>query len=165
MLKFGTRDGMTVVIRPVRLEDAPTLQKNCLSGNTFEEVINSLKSDIKAMKKGDKVRLVADVEGEVIGNLELVFSSHPLEFHKAEIYTMVVNPNFRRRAIASKLIETALMIAKERHLEIVKLSVEATNVPAVKLYFKAGFEEYGRLNRGFVRNGVYDDQIIMKKDL
>lgn len=165
MLKFDTRDGITVSIRPAKLEDAPTLQNNCLSGNTLEEVENFLKSDIEAMDKGDKVRLIADVEGEAVGNLELIFSHHPLEFHKAEIGTMVVNPKFRRRVIALKLIETALKIAKERHLEIVKLSVEATNVPAVKLYTKAGFEEYGRLKRGIVSSGVYYDQILLKKDL
>lgn len=165
MLKFDTRDGITVNVRPAKLEDAPTLQKNCLSGNTLEEVEGFLKSDIEAMNKGDKIRLVADVEGEVVGNLELIFSHNPLEFHKAEIYTMVVNPKFRRRAIALKMIETALKVAKERHLKIVKLWVEATNVPAVILYTKAGFEEYGRLKHGVVRSGVYDDQILLKKDL
>ena len=165
MLEFNTRDGITVSIRPVKQGDAPTLQRNCLSGNTLDEVSNFVKSDIEAMNKGDKVRLVAEAEGEIVGNLEIVFSRHPLEFHTAEINTVVVNPRYRRRGIATKLIETALKIAKEKHIEIVKISVEAKNVFAVELYAKVGFKEYGRLEHGIIRKGEYDDQILLKKDI
>lgn len=165
MLEFNTKDSITVSIRPVKLEDAPTLQKNCLSADTLDMVENVLKNDMEAMNKGDKVRLVADLEGEVIGNLELVFSHHPLEFHTSEIYTVVVDPRFQRKVIATKLIETALKIARERRQKIVKIGVEAKNVPAERVYTKAGFKEYGRLEHGIVRNGVYDDIILLKKDL
>jgi RimJ/RimL family protein N-acetyltransferase len=57
------------------------------------------------------------------------------------------------------------MIAKERKIEIAKIDVEAKNTAAVKLYAKAGFKEYGKLERGIVRKGTYDDLVLLKKDL
>ena len=165
MLEFTTNDGITINIRPARIEDASSLQRYCLPANTLDEVKNFLKNDIEEMGKGNKYRLVADVNREVIGNLEIFFSRHPLTFHVAEISTVVVNPKFRRRGIATKLIESALKVAKEKNTEIVKIGVEAKNTRAVKLYTKTGFKEYGRLERGLIRKGKYDDLILLKKDL
>jgi len=165
MLEFTTIDGMFVKIRPAKLGDAPSLQRNCLPANTLEEVENFLKKDLEEIEKGNKVRFIADINSEVIGNLEIFFSRHPLSAHIAGISTVVVNPKYRRRGVAMKLIESALMIAKERKIEIVKIDVEAKNAPAVKLYAKAGFKEYGRLERGIVRKGKYDDLILLKIDL
>jgi len=165
VLEFATNDGMIVKVRTAKLEDAPSLQRNCLSANTLDEVKSFLKKDAEEMEKGSKVRLVAEVNGEVVGNLEVHFSRHPLRFHNVDISTVVVNPIFRRKGIATKMIEAALKIAKERKMEIVKIEVEAKNTPAVKLYLKAGFKEYGRLERGIIRKGEYDDLILLKKDL
>lgn len=165
MLEFATNDGIAVMIRSAKLEDAPRLHRNCLSANTLDEVKSFLEKDAKEVERGNKVRLVADVKGEVVGNLEVHFSHHSLTFHIAEISTVVVDPRFRRRGIAIKMIEEALRTAKERNIEIVKIEVEAKNTSAVRLYAKAGFREYGRLERGLVRNGEYDDVILLKKDL
>jgi len=154
-----------VQARPAKLEDAPSLQKNCLPANTLDEVKSFLEKDVEEMSRGNKVRLVAEINGEVIGNLEIFFSRHPLTFHIADISTVVVNPAFRRRGIATRMIESALQIAEEKKIEIVKIDVEAKNTPAIGLYRKVGFKEYGRLERGLVRNGKYDDLILLKKDL
>jgi hypothetical protein len=122
-LRFDTNDGIAVSIRLAKLDDAPSLQKNCLPGNTPREVEDFLKNDTDAMNKGDKVRLVADVRGEVVAR------------------------------------------AQARCLEIVKICVEGKNIPAIGLYAKTGFKEYGRLERGIIRKGEYDDLILLKKDL
>lgn len=165
MPKFDTNDGIAVSIRLARLDDAPALQKNCLPGNTLKEVENSLKNDMDAMNKGDKVRLVADVGGEVVGNLEIAFNRHPLWSHTAEINTVVVSSQFRRRKIATKLLEAVSKIARARCTEIVKICVEGKNTTAIGLYTQTGFKEYGRLERGIIRKGEYDDLILLKKDL
>jgi ribosomal protein S18 acetylase RimI-like enzyme len=165
MLEFTASSGTNVKIRHAELDDAPSLQRNCLSANTIDEVRRFLEKDVEEMERGNKARLVADVEGEVIGNLEIFFSRHSLSYHTAGISTVVVNPRYRRRGIAMKLVESALKIAKETNIEIVKIDVEAKNTPAVKLYTEAGFKQYGRLERGIIRKGEYDDLILLKKDL
>jgi len=165
VFEFSTDDGLVVKIREVRLDDAPSLHRNCLSANTLEQVKSYLERDIREMEKGYKVRLVAVVGEEVVGNLEVDFSRHPLTPHIAEIHTVVVNPNFRRKGIAMRMIECALKAAEERDIEIVKTEAEAKNAPALKLYIKAGFEEYGRLERGLIRNGEFDDVILLKREI
>ena len=165
MPKFITNNGISVNIRPAEFDGAQSLQRNCLSANTIDEVRRFLEKDAEEMKKGNKARFVAEVNGEVVGNLEIFFSRHPLSSHIASISTVVVNRKFRRKGIALKMIELALRTAKERKKEIVKIDVEAKNARAVKLYAKAGFKEYGRLERGIIRKGEYDDLILLKKDL
>ena len=73
LLQFSTNDGLTVEIRPAKLEDAPSLQRNCFSTYTLDYVENILKKDVEGMKKGDKVRLAANVAGEIIGTLNIHF--------------------------------------------------------------------------------------------
>ena len=165
MPEFTASSGTNAKIRHAELDDAPSLQRNCLSANTIDEVRRFLEKDVEEMKRGNKARLVADVEGEAIGNLEIFFSRHSLSYHTAGVSTVVVNPRYRRRGIAMKLVESALNVAKEKNIEIVKIDVEAKNTPAVKLYTKAGFKQYGRLERGIIRKGEYDDLILLRKDL
>ena len=114
MLEFITSDRASVKIRPAILEDAPSLQRNCLSTYTLDYVKNLLGKDVEGMKKGDKVRLAANVAGEIIGTLNIHFSSDPWTSHTAHISTTFVNRRFRRRGIATKMIETALKKQKRR---------------------------------------------------
>jgi len=97
------------------------------------------------MKKEMKVKLVADANGEVIGTLSIDFRHDPWVPHVAEISNVIVNPNFRRRGISTKMTELALEIAKEKEIKIVKIEVETKNIPALKLYKKIGFKEYGKI--------------------
>lgn len=56
MLEFLTCYGISVKIRPVRLEDVPSLQRNCLSANTIDEVRRFLEKDVEEMERGNKAR-------------------------------------------------------------------------------------------------------------
>jgi RimJ/RimL family protein N-acetyltransferase len=51
------------------------------------------------------------------------------------------------------------------HAEIVTLSLDSRFIVPLNCFIKAGFKEYGRLERGIVRKGKYDDLILLKKDL
>ena len=81
MLEFTASSGTNVKIRHAELDDAPSMQRNCLSANTIDEVRRFLEKDVEEMEKGNKVRPVAEVDGEVVGNLEIFFSRHPLSSH------------------------------------------------------------------------------------
>ncbi len=54
---------------------------------------------------------------------------------------------------------------KLKDVEIVLLSCFSSNEAGFKLYKNAGFVEYGRLPNGFVRNGEYDDEVLMYKKI
>jgi hypothetical protein len=50
VLEYKTDEGITVKIRIARIDDAPSLQRSSLPGNTLEEVENFLKRDVHDMK-------------------------------------------------------------------------------------------------------------------
>src|SRR5215469_4970549 len=58
----------SVLIRPVRREDASDLQTNCFSRNTLEEVQQQIESSLAGMANGQGVHLVAEVDGMVVGS-------------------------------------------------------------------------------------------------
>jgi hypothetical protein len=58
MFELSPINGLIVKTRPARLGDAPSLQKNCLSANTLEEVENFLKGDVEEMEKATRPDLL-----------------------------------------------------------------------------------------------------------
>lgn len=77
----------------------------------------------------------------------------------ADIANIAVSPAFRRQGIASLLLDTALDgLEADLFLE-----VRASNTPAIALYRKYGFTEYG------VRKNYYDspreDAVLMKRGM
>ena len=53
---------------------------------------------------------------------------------------LAVNPEYRRKGIASQLVKKLVEIAKEKRLSYVKLDTTAENDTANMLYEKVGFE-------------------------
>jgi ribosomal protein S18 acetylase RimI-like enzyme len=154
------------VIRKASFKDATSLHKNLFLKRTSSKVRDFLLKDLEMMDKGDMIRLVAEVNGEVVGNIQIYFKfNHPLFHHTAEMHTVRVNKNYRRIGVASKLIESALILSKQKSVEIMIVWVDGNNIPATRLYHKAGFTEYGRLKNGIKRNGQYADYVLLKKDL
>jgi len=155
-----------IVIRKASLKDATSLHKNLFQNRTLSKVRGFLLKDLEMMDKGDMIRLVAEKNGEVTGNIQIYFKfDHPLFHHTAEMHTVRVNDNCRRIGVATKLIESALMLSKQKNIEIMTVWMDGNNNPATRLYHKMGFTEYGRLKNGIKRNGQYADYVLLKKDL
>ena len=74
------------------------------------------------MKKGEKTRLVADIKGAIIGTLIMYYSSFYSQ--TAYISTLLIHPDYNKNGSATKMIEAALKIAKEKKKSIVKVKVE-----------------------------------------
>ena len=155
-----------IVIRKASSKDATSLHENLFQNRTLSKVRDFLLKDLEMMDKGDMIRLVAEVNGEVVGNIQIYFKfDHPLFHHRAEMHTVRVDEKYRRIGVASKLIESALMLSKQKSIEIITVWVDGNNLPATRLYHKAGFTEYGRLKNGIKRNGQYADYVLLKKNL
>jgi ribosomal protein S18 acetylase RimI-like enzyme len=155
-----------VVIRKASSKDATSLHKNLFQGRMLSKVRDFLLKDLEMMDKGDMIRLVAEVNGEVVGNIQIYFKfDHPLFHHTAEMHTVRVFENYRRIGVATKMIESALMLSKQKNIEIMTVWVDGNNIPATHLYHRAGFTEYGRLKNGIKRNGQYTDYVLLKKNL
>jgi [ribosomal protein S18]-alanine N-acetyltransferase len=69
---------------------------------------------------------------------------------EAELLTLAVAPQARRRGLGRKLVQRFLYQARLRSAAHAHLEVAATNTPAIALYFTMGFAQTG-LRPGYYR--------------
>jgi putative acetyltransferase len=81
------------------------------------------------------------------------------------LFAIIVDEKYRGKGIGTKLMTDLLALAKEKFkLEFLHLEVYDGN-PAIHLYQRLGFVEYGR-QRHFIKDeGQYLDKILMQKKL
>jgi [ribosomal protein S18]-alanine N-acetyltransferase len=85
---------------------------------------------------------------------------------EAELLTLAVAPQARRRGLGRKLVQRFLYQARLRSAEQAFLEVAATNAPAIALYTATGFTQTG-LRPGYYRTSGQPpvDAIIMSRVL
>lgn len=85
---------------------------------------------------------------------------------EAELLTLAVSPDARRRGMGRKLVARFLYQARLRGAEHAFLEVSAENAPAVALYESAGFRSCGR-RRGYYQTpeGQRIDALVLRRDL
>ena len=66
---------------------------------------------------------------------------------EADITNIAVHPDYRRRGIAKKLLESAIREAKKRGLSLLTLEVRLSNTAAISLYENYGFRRVGERKR------------------
>ena len=93
----------------------------------------------------------------LVGAVGLTYEHRERTSHKATLVGMYVHPDFRGRGAARALVRATLAQARATPgVEVVQLTVTATNAPAVRLYEACGFRSFGtepfavRLGDGFI---------------
>jgi RimJ/RimL family protein N-acetyltransferase len=86
------------------------------------------------------------------------------ERHRGWLYQVYVAPRLRGTGAALALIEAAVDHARGSVLQL-HLGVGAQNLPALRLYQKAGFSIYGTEPRALYVNGRYVDEHLMVRFL
>jgi ribosomal protein S18 acetylase RimI-like enzyme len=149
-----------ITIRPVERKDAADLRENCFSMNTLEEVQERIENTIQMAEEETGLRLVAEVDGLVVGTVMLSRNSHPLYAHRAVVDDVVVHGDYRRRGIARRLIAECRARAESMGVEILEIGVRGGTV-AEEVYRRLGFIEYARLPQGIKEPGeggnVFDE--------
>jgi GNAT superfamily N-acetyltransferase len=135
------------MIRRVRREDAADLQANCFSGNTLEEVRQQVETLLNEPALRHALRLVAEVDGSVVGSADLVRETHRLKRHRAEWAGVVVCGSHQGRGIARALLQETLRQAASWGIELLTVGVRG-GTPAEEVYRRLGFREYSRLPGG-----------------
>ncbi len=117
----------------------------------IDEYINSLNS----------ILLVADCNGELIGNIDLTGSGRSKMFHTAMI-GMGIKEEWRNQGLGKILIESTLQWAKDHsEIEIVWLDVYASNKLGYNLYKNTGFQVSGTISGFFKEEDGYKDKVQM----
>lgn len=109
------------------------------------------------LTNGNSQYLVAKINDKVVGFAGII----PV-LDEADISNIVVNKNFRKQKIGSQLLEELLKLASSMNIKTINLEVRKSNIPAIKLYEKYGFEVCGTRKNYY--NNV-EDAILMRKNL
>jgi putative acetyltransferase len=108
--------------------------------------------------------LVAEIDGNVIGNLGLHSASKSPRRRHVGTIGLSVHDHFQRRGVGSALLTAALDLADNwiayTRLE---LTVYTDNAAAVALYRQFGFAIEGTARRYAFRNGEYVDAFMMAR--
>ena len=81
-------------------------------------------------------------------------------FDDAELIRIAVDTRQRRHGIGERLLDNLLQEARAREIHNIFLEVRSSNVPAIRLYEKAGFINAGA-RKGYYSNPT-EDAIIMR---
>ena len=110
----------------------------------------------------DGIELCAVVEGHVVGcaGIEAVGRKDKVK-HRTEL-GIGIERDFWGLGIGHALLEACIECARQAGYLQMELTVVADNAPALSLYRKAGFVEYGRNPRGFrSRTSGWQEIILM----
>ena len=143
------------MIRRMSVEDVPqiaALEKVCFSDPWSERSIATELSNPYSLW------LVWEEEGTVLGYIGS--QSVPPE---ADVMNLAVAPQARKQKIGSKLLTALCDVLHSQGIDKLLLEVRASNVPAICLYERFGFEVLGRRPKYYV-NPV-EDAYIMGKEL
>lgn len=130
------------------LDDVYELEKICFSSPWSREDLE------KQINIDTSYFLVAEVDGKAVGYMGLqIFSG------EGYVTNVAVLPEYRHQGIAAALIEKQL----ENPMDFITLEVRQSNIPAINLYTKMGFESVG-IRPNFYSNPT-ENAIIMTRNL
>jgi putative acetyltransferase len=140
-------------------------QPRVVAGTLQLPFISAEKRRRQLAEPGDgRYPLVALVNGEVVGHLNLqTFPHSPRRKHVAT-FGMGVHDAWQGKGVGSALVAAAIDFAgRWLNISRMELSVYVDNEPAVHLYKKFGYEIEGRRRNYAFRGGEYADVYDMAK--
>ncbi|MDH5691472.1 MAG: GNAT family N-acetyltransferase/peptidase C39 family protein [Gammaproteobacteria bacterium] len=130
----------TVALRAANLDDVQAL--NRLEKQCFATDRISRRQFRWMISKANAQLLVA-------GSSEHIFAYVLVLFHRgtslARLYSIAIDPEHRGQGLADLLIQKAEEAAREQHCVYLRLEVNPDNAPAIRLYRRHGYYEFGRI--------------------
>lgn len=101
------------------------------------------------------------------------FLMYRISAGESEILTVAVDPKYRKSGLGARLLEEMIRVCLSERLEEIFLEVEASNLAALKLYKKHGFEKVGERKSYYSKSPSAEhessnnngDALIMRLDL
>ncbi len=134
---------MDIKIRPMTIKDLPqvlAIENRVFSDPWPEEAF------LDGQYHPDHHFIVAQKDSEITG-----YAAYYCDVGEARLTNIAVAPEYQRKSIAKKLLNYILDIVKKEKCEYIFLDVRPTNLAAIDLYKKYGFE------KAYIRPGYYDN--------
>lgn len=157
-------------VRETVASDGPLIEKWLLQKGVLEgfpmidekEVKEAVRLWLSYIKLGASLTL--EENGEVIGSALVYVQGYEKQRHQA-LFVIAIDEKHRGKGAGTYLLKELMKLGKEKfHIEFFHLEVYEGN-PAIRLYERLGFKEYGRHPK-FLKDGdKYLTKILMQKDL
>ncbi len=103
--------------------------------------------------------LVMEQSGTIIGDAIVAFRRNA---RVARLYSIAIHPDYAGEGHGSRLLAASEAAAREHGAKALRLEVRADNAPAIALYRKSGYAEFGR-HGGYYEDGM--DALRFEKPL
>jgi putative acetyltransferase len=174
--KHKTKLGNEIVIREADTSDSKNMidciksyLKSCFIPLTTEEFNPTIEEQEKWISKfiegKNDLLLVAEYNGQIIGNIDLTIHQRKMLSHTGFV-GMGIHVDWQNQGIGSILMDKVIEWSESRNdLEILWLQVFGNNEKGISIYKKKGFVEDGR-QKDFIKNinGEYIDNVIMTRN-
>jgi putative acetyltransferase len=173
---FVAEDGRCVTLRTIRWEDledcleminALVTEKANIDRDTAvsrQEEADWLGRALSSMEKGERIHVVAEVGGKMVGNSEVSRRLGGYDKHVGVIGIAIRN-GYRDVGIGTEMMKVLIEQGKVMELRVLALSAFANNTRAIRVYEKVGFIQTGKIPKNFFKDGKYIDKILMTKVL
>lgn len=143
---------MIEIMKEIHVPQVAALEKTCFSDPWSESSVRS------ELQNALSLWLVALDEEKVVG-----YIGSQSVMGESDMMNVAVDPDYRRRGIAEKLVTELSGQLKALGNGCLTLEVRASNVGAIALYEKMGFQQIGR-RPNYYRN-PREDALILRKEL
>ncbi len=181
--KFTLRDGRKVVLREAdsrdldkllsfinglviekRRDESSQLFTGFESQLTRRQEAGWLDDLVGRIRKGDAMSVLAEVDGEVVGNGEIERGSYAETWHHGHL-GLTIRGSYRGLGIGREMVRVLLAEARRQGLRSVHVEFLSRNQAAVRVYEKAGFKRVGGIPGKVYRDGRLLDSLIMARRL
>jgi ribosomal-protein-alanine acetyltransferase len=132
------------------LDQLYAIEEQCFSEEAFSKrQIAYLLTDYNTIALAAKNN--ADIAGFIIAQIDLEDNTE-----YGHIITLNIPPNYRRKHVATKLLQEIQTLLKQRGINECRLEVREDNHAAIKLYQSMGYQTMGKLERYYgKKHGLY----------
>ncbi len=170
---FTSKKGNTVVFRYLREDDLDAMlayANALIAEDTFiglygeplsrEEEKKHLDETIEGMKKGDKIVVVAEINGVYAGSGDLRRETIRRKKHGANIGISLLK-EYREEGIGTLLLKVLIDEARTMGLRLLTLTCFENNDRALHVYEKLGFKQVGLVPEACFYKDKYIGEVVM----